>query len=281
MGANAGPQPCWIAAATMLMHTRGIVVMTPDGGPNGQAQYSARDLAEACRTLLRYHEHAYVAPGERFPRPAPTRDPRDRDVCDIHDIRDVHDLSEIRRVMAAVVDQDHEPLERWYGMRDAEVAVVWDAHLGGQPVCLLGFESKPLPHPGRAPAHGPDPISPPAAKKVARAIHAASGNRPLVILADLSGCNDSPERPWQLEHGAEIGRAVVSFQGPIVLCFVAPFQGDASLIFSTALQDDLEVAALAGTNAPAGSVHHVVAPARLRPYLVDAVERGMAKEKLG
>ncbi|HYX24093.1 MAG TPA: hypothetical protein VFC23_08060, partial [Thermoanaerobaculia bacterium] len=281
MGANAGPQPCWIAAATMLMHTRGIVVMTPDGGPNGQAQYGARDLAEACRTLLRYHEHAYVAPGERFPRPAPTRDPRDRNVCEICDVRDIRDSSEIRRLMAAVVDQDHEPLERWYGMRDAEVAVVWDAHLGGQPVCLLGFESRPLPRPGRAPAHGSDPISPPAAKKVARAIHAASGNRPLVILADLSGSGGSPERPWQLEHGAEIGRAVVSFQGPIVLCFVAPFQGDASLIFSTALQDDLEVAALAGTNAPAGSVHHVVAPARLRPYLVDAVERGMAKEKLG
>ena len=33
--------------------------------------------------------------------------------------------------MRAVVDQDHAPLERWAAMRDAEIAVVWDAHLGG------------------------------------------------------------------------------------------------------------------------------------------------------
>ena len=38
-------------------------------GPNGQAQYWAPDLAGACRVLLDYYEHAYVAPGERFPRP--------------------------------------------------------------------------------------------------------------------------------------------------------------------------------------------------------------------
>ena len=39
-------------------------------GPNGQAQYWASDLADACRVLLRYYEHTYVAPGERFPRRA-------------------------------------------------------------------------------------------------------------------------------------------------------------------------------------------------------------------
>ncbi|MBW8878756.1 MAG: biotin attachment protein [Acidobacteria bacterium] len=267
MGIPAGPQPCWIAAATMLMHARGIVITTPDGGANGQAQYSARDLAEACRTLLRYHEHAYVAPGERFPRAAPTSDPNGRDVCN---------FSEVRRLMAAVVDQDHDPLERRYGLRDAEVAVVWDAHLGGQPVCLLGFEPKPLPHLGRVPAYGPDPWTAGAAQ----AIHGASGNRPLVVLANLSGFDGSPEpaHQWQLEYGAEISRAVVSFQGPIVLCFVAPSQSEAFLVLSRALQDDLEVAVLEGANAPAGSVHHLVAPGRLRPYLVDAVERGMAKE---
>ena len=32
---------------------------------------------------------------------------------------------EIRQVMASVIDQDQEPLERWYGMRDAEIGVVW------------------------------------------------------------------------------------------------------------------------------------------------------------
>ena len=31
--------------------------------------------------LFAHYDHAYVVPGERFPRPAPTTDPRDRDVC--------------------------------------------------------------------------------------------------------------------------------------------------------------------------------------------------------
>ena len=49
-------------------------------GPNGEAQYWAPDLAAACAILLAHYEHAYVAPGERFPRRAVTTDPLDRDV---------------------------------------------------------------------------------------------------------------------------------------------------------------------------------------------------------
>ncbi len=30
-----------------------------------------------------------------------------------------------------------------------------------------------------------------------------------------------------------------------------------------------------------GSVHHIIAPERLRPYLIEAVERGMTKETAG
>ena len=104
-------QPYWNAEATMLMHTRGILVMTPKAamvltgkraldysgsvsaednqgiggydrimGLNGQAQYWARDIDEACHILLRHYDHTYVAPGERFPRRAATTDPIDRDV---------------------------------------------------------------------------------------------------------------------------------------------------------------------------------------------------------
>ena len=52
--------------------------------------------------------------------------------------------------------------------------------------------------------------------EVARALNAASGTRPVVILANLSGFDGSPEsmRKLQLEYGAEIGRAVVNFKGP-------------------------------------------------------------------
>src|SRR6185312_1180354 len=96
----------------------------------------------------------------------------------------------------------------------AETAVVWDAHLGGYPVCLIGMESRQLPRLGFVPADGPDQwtsgtLFPQSSKKVARAINAASNNRPVVLVANLSGFDGSPEsmRRLQLEYGAEIGRA--------------------------------------------------------------------------
>jgi acetyl-CoA carboxylase carboxyltransferase component len=397
----------------MLMHTRGILVMTPKAamvltgkraldysggisaednqgiggydrimGVNGQAQYWARDLDEACHILFRHYQHTYVLPGERFPRRAETTDPIDRDVqtyphnengeegfAQIGDI-----LSnttnparkkpfDIRKVMKAVIDQDHAPLERWAGMRAAETAVVWDAHLGGYPVCMIGIESQAISRFGFVPADGPDhwtagTLFPQSSKKVARAVNAASGNRPLVVLANLSGFDGSPEsmRRLQLEYGAEIGRAVVNFQGPIIFCVISRYHGGAYVVFSRALNPQIEIAALEGTyasvigGAPAaavvfagavetrtrkderlqalnqallqaeaaqraqlrsqwnelypivyseklgemavefdrvhsvhralsvGALNRIIAPASLRSYLVDAIERGMKKE---
>jgi acetyl-CoA carboxylase carboxyltransferase component len=302
VGINVGAQPYWNAEATMLLHTRGILVMTPEGamvltgkraldysggvsaednsgiggydrvmGPNGQAQYWARDIADACRILFRHYDHAYVAPGERFPRRASTTDPVDRDVRTAHHgdgfalvgeiFSEEHNPGrkrpfDVRKVMAAVIDQDRPPLERWTAMRDAEVAVVWDAHLGGYPVCLVGIESRPLPRLGFVPADGPDQwtagtLFPRASKKVARAINAASGSRPVVILANLSGFDGSPEslRELQLEYGAEIGRAVVNFDGPIVFCVISRYHGGAYVVFSRTLNESVEIAAVEGSYA--------------------------------
>jgi acetyl-CoA carboxylase carboxyltransferase component len=304
-GINVGAQPYFNAEATMLMHTRGILVMTPQSamvltgkqaldysggvsaednfgiggyerimGPNGQAQYWAHDLAGACELLLRYYEHTYVAPGERFPRRAETSDPADRDVrsaphdapdSDLETIGDIFaeetnpgrkKAFDIRSVMRAVTDADRTPLERWAAMREAEVAVVWDAHLGGRPVAMIGIESRPLPRHGAVPADGPDQwtsgtLFPQASKKVARAINAASGRRPLVILANLAGFDGSPEsmRRLQLEYGAEIGRAIVNFDGPIAFCVISRFHGGAFVVFSRKLNPDLETIALEGSHA--------------------------------
>jgi acetyl-CoA carboxylase carboxyltransferase component len=300
MGINVGGQPYWNAEATMLLHTRGILVMMPESamvltgkraldysggvsaeddlgiggyerimGKNGQAQYFASDVTDALRILLRHYDHAYVHPGERFPRRAVTSDPFDRDIGamphggELETIKDVFSATKnpgrkkpfhIRKVMAAAIDGDHEPLERWRDMRDAENAVVWDAHLGGYPVCLLGIESEPIPRKGPVPADGPSRFTggtlfPLASKKVARAINAASGCRPVVVLANLSGFDGSPEsmRGGQLEFGAEIGRAVVNFDGPIVFCVVSRFHGGAYVVFSRMLNPNLQVAALEGT----------------------------------
>ena len=304
-GINVGAQPYWNAEATMLMHTKGILVMTPDSamvltgkqsldfsggvsaednfgiggydrvmGPNGQAQYWAPDLAGAFGVLLAHYDHTYVVPGESRPRRAPTADPSDRDVSsfphqapesDFTSVGEIFSATanpdrkkafDIRTVMRALSDQDHPTLERWAGMADAETAVVQDAHLGGYPVCLLGIESRPIPRRGFPPTDGPDvytagTLFPRSSKKAARAINAASRNRPLVVLANLSGFDGSPDsmRNLQLEYGAEIGRAIVNFDGPIVFCVISRYHGGAFVVFSKALNPNMTVLALEGSYA--------------------------------
>jgi acetyl-CoA carboxylase carboxyltransferase component len=412
-GINVGGQPYWNAEATMLMHTRGILIMTPASamvltgkqaldfsggvsaddnfgiggyervmGPNGQAQYWAPTLPEACELLLRHYEYTYVAPGERFPRRSESRDRADRDIrpfphepipdCDFTVVGDVFSPThnperkrpfDIRSVMRSVTDIDCEPLERWKDWRGGESSVVWDARVGGISVCMLGLESRPVPRRGYVPADGPPSwtsgtLFPQASRKTARAVTSASGNRPLLVLANLSGFDGSPEsmRHWQLEYGAEIGRAVTNFKGPIVFVVISRYHGGAFVVFSKALNPQLEVVAvegafasviggapaaatvfarevrtrvesdprvveakraladLAGTDATEqrllvaeiteqvrseklgeaaaefdsihtieralemGSVDRIIPAAQLRPYVIDALERGMARD---
>ena len=152
-------------------------------------------------------------------------------------------------------------------MADADTAVVQDAHVGGYPVCLLGIESRSVRRRGFPPTDGPDTYTagtlfPRSSKKAARAINAASGNRPLVVLANLSGFDGSPEsmRNLQLEYGAEIGRAIVNFRGPIVFCVISRYHGGAFVVFSKALNPNMTVLALEGSfasvigGAPAAAV---------------------------
>ncbi|WBB63116.1 ATP-grasp domain-containing protein [Streptomyces sp. WMMC500] len=304
-GVNVGAQPYWNAEATMLMHTRGVLVMTPDSamvltgkrsldfsggvsaednfgiggydrvmGPNGQAQYWAPDLQAARDVLLSYYDHSYVLPGETGPRRAATTDPVDRDVSDFPHVAEGSDFTtvgeifsaatnpdrkkpfDIRTVMRALADQDHAVLERWADMAEAETAVVQDVHLGGRPVCLVGIESRSVQRRGFPPTDGPDAYTagtlfPRSSKKVARAVNAASGNRPLVVLANLSGFDGSPEsmRELQLEYGAEIGRAIVNFRGPIVFCVISRYHGGAFVVFSKALNPGMTVLAVDGSYA--------------------------------
>jgi acetyl-CoA carboxylase carboxyltransferase component len=159
--------------------------------------------------------------------------------------------------MRAVMDQDCTPLERWAAMHEAEIALVWDTYVGGYACTMIGIDSKPISRGGGfIPGDGPDAwtggtLFPLSSKKVARAINAASGVRPVVVLANLSGFDGSPEsmRKLQLEYGAEIGRAVVNFRGPLVFCVIARYHGGAYVVFSRTLNASLEVAALEGSYA--------------------------------
>jgi acetyl-CoA carboxylase carboxyltransferase component len=56
-------------------------------------------------------------------------------------------------------------------------------------------------------------------------------------------------REWQLEFGAEIGRAIVNFDGPIVFCVVSRYHGGAFVVFSQKLNENLETVALEGAHA--------------------------------
>ncbi|MEV4151333.1 biotin carboxylase N-terminal domain-containing protein [Amycolatopsis sp. NPDC049691] len=315
-GINVGAQPYWNAEATMLMHTKGILVMTPDSamvltgkqaldfsggvsaednfgiggydrvmGPNGQAQYWAPNLPAAREVLMAHYDHTYVVPGETGPRKVGTNDPIDRDVSsfphaivgsDFTTVGEIFSAEhnpdrkkpfDIRTVMRALSDQDHPVLERWAGMADADTAAVQDVHIGGRPVCLVGIESRSVPRRGFPPTDGPDTYTagtlfPRSSKKTARAINAASGNRPLVVLANLSGFDGSPEslRKLQLEYGAEIGRAIVNFEGPIVFTVISRYHGGAFVVFSKALNPNMTVLALEGSfasvlgGAPAAAV---------------------------
>ena len=106
-GVNVGAQSYFDALATMLMHTRGALIMTPGAsmvltgrasleasggvaaedevgiggyerimGPSGQAQYFAVDLGDAYRILYDHYRYTYVVPGERGPRASKSADPR-------------------------------------------------------------------------------------------------------------------------------------------------------------------------------------------------------------
>jgi acetyl/propionyl-CoA carboxylase alpha subunit/acetyl-CoA carboxylase carboxyltransferase component len=303
-GINVGGQPYWNAEATMLMHTRGILVMTPASamvltgkqaldfsgavsaednfgiggydrvmGLNGQAQYWAPSFPAACAVLMRHYALSYVVPGERFPRRRPTIDAADRDVCASphaalaeSPFRSIGDLFsaelnaerkqpfDMRSVMRAVADSDSPPLERWKDLAEGDTAIVWDTTIGGIPVCLLGLESHKVTRKGFVPADGPPAwtagtLFPHSSRKTARAINATSGNRPLVVLANLSGFDGSPEsmRRRQLEYGAEIGRAVTNFKGPIVFVVVSRYHGGAFVVFSKALNASMEIAAVEGS----------------------------------
>ncbi|MFP4644541.1 MAG: carboxyl transferase domain-containing protein [Spirochaetales bacterium] len=300
-GINVGAQSYWNAEATMLMHTRGLLIMTEHaamlltgkkaldfsgsvsaednigiGGvervmePNGQAQIRVRDLNEAYEVLFRHYDLTWVKPGRRFPERRESSDPTERDVAverytdafgqGFTTIGDIFSQRlnperkkpfDMRQLMRAVVDRDQPFLERWRNMRDAETAIVWESRIGGYAAGLIGIESRALSRIGEVPHDGPESWSggtlfPVSSKKIARGLNAFSGRVPAVILANLSGFDGSPEslRKLQLEYGAEIGRAIVNFDGPVIFVVVARYHGGAYVVFSKRLNSMLKSAAI-------------------------------------
>ncbi|SMF56488.1 carboxyl transferase domain-containing protein [Pseudobacteriovorax antillogorgiicola] len=337
-GINVGAQSYWNAEATMLQHTRGLLIMTEEGtmvltgkkaldfsgsvsaednigiggaekimSPNGQAQFRVKDLAEAYRLLFRHYHIAYSSPQIPYGKIRESRDEIERDVCEfpyqdplnqgfksIGDILGKGNLErkkpfDMRQVMTALRDQDSDYIERWKHMRDAETAIVWESQVGGYSVGMIGIESRPLKRFGDIPNDGPDSwtggtLYPLSSKKVSRAINAFSDRLPVVVLANLSGFDGSPEslRKLQLEYGAEIGRAVVNFKGPLIFVVVARYHGGAYVVFSKTLNPNMKVVAIENTfasvigGAPAAAVvfpRQVLKNTFSDPQIVSAQEK--------
>ena len=303
-GINVGAQSYWNAESTMLMHTKGVLIMTPEAsmvltgkkaldfsggvsaedergiggferimGPNGQAQFRATDLGDAYRILFEVYHHTYHLHGQTVPTQA-TSDSSVRNIClypyhnansDFQRIGEIFSTDHnrerkkpfaIRPVMQSLIDQDSTPLERYTNLYQGESSVVWYAHIGGVAVTLLGIESQAILRRGRIPTDGPDTwtggtLFPQSSKKISRAINAASGIHPIVVLANLSGFDGSPEslRLLQLEYGAEIGRAVVNCASPIIFVVIGRYHGGAYVVFSKDLNPKITALAVEGSYA--------------------------------
>ena len=139
-GINVGAQPYWNAEATMLMHTRGILVMTPDSamvltgkqaidysggvsaednfgiggygrimGPNGEAQYWAPSLAGRLRRAVRPLRPDVPGAGRALAAPrADDDDPVDRDVRPSrHDVEGV-EFTTVGDIFSATANPDRK-----------------------------------------------------------------------------------------------------------------------------------------------------------------------------
>ncbi len=339
MGTNVGAQSYWNSEATMLMHCRGLLIMTKDasmiltgkkaldfagsvsgennlaiGGcenimlPNGEAQIVAEDLEHAYSILWHYYQLSYSRVGEKVKAIATTdsirrhvgQSPYVDDLGQgFKTIGDIFSQEynperkkpfDMRQVMRAVIDEDCQPLERWKFMQHAETAIVWHARIGGEACGVIGIESHPLIRYGFVSFDGPTnyaggTLYPQSSKKVARAVNSFSGKVPLIVIANLSGFDGSPEslRRNQLEWGAEIGRAIVNFQGPILFVVVSRYHGGAYVVFSKALNENLRTIALKGSfasvigGAPAAAV---VFPGQVRKSVYADGRIVEAQEKL-
>jgi acetyl-CoA carboxylase carboxyltransferase component len=233
-------------------------------GPNGQAHHKAATMIDAYRMVFSHHSLCSLRRDERAPVVA-SSDPLDRDItvdrytesepfATIGEVlgKTTHPSRKqafaMRLVMGSVVDRDAPVLERWTDMADARGTIVWDSRIGGSPVSVIGIEARPVKSDTGDHWLSASTLHPEGSRKVAKAINAASGNRPVVVLASLSGFDGSARsmKGRQLEFGAEIARAVTNFEGPLVVVVLGRFHGGAYVVFSKALNPNVRILALDG-----------------------------------
>jgi acetyl-CoA carboxylase carboxyltransferase component len=233
-------------------------------GPNGQAHHLAENIIDAYRMVFAHHtlctrrsdQSAAIVNSHDSVERDLTKDPYNEpepfdtvgEILLAESHSDRKQAFAIRPVLDSLVDRDAPVLERWTDMADAEGAVVWDSRIGGVPTTVIGIESRPYQSTtGRWLSGGV--LHPEGSRKIAKALNAASGNRPAVVMANLAGFDGSATSMLgrQLEFGAEIARAVTNFEGPLVVVVLGRFHGGAYVVFSKALNRNVKILALDGT----------------------------------
>ena len=157
-GINVGAQSYWDALATMLMHTKGALIMTPEAsmvltgsaalaasgsvsaedevtigghervmGPNGQAQYFARRSAHRVPDARTGTTSSPTwCPGETAPRKHATTDPSDRDVREAAYVANpAHGAAHDFTLVGDIFDDEKNPgRKRAFSMRALMRAVI-------------------------------------------------------------------------------------------------------------------------------------------------------------
>lgn len=262
-------------------------------GPNGQAQIHALDLVEAYQKLYSFYRLCYLSPTQTRVQFRTTKDSTTRDIGSSpypsalkHPFTQIaHIFSSmnqerkrpfsVKPIMEALKDHDDIHLERWGAWEGAETVVVWQCRVAGFATTMIGIENQSIQRLSPS-IDGPrqwqgGTLYPQASRKLARALNASQSRYPVVILANLSGFDGSPEslRLGQLEYGSEIAQAVQRFTCPIYFIILSRYHGGAYVVFSKQLNPMLEAIAIEGSYAsvigggPAASiilkrdVHHL------------------------
>jgi acetyl-CoA carboxylase carboxyltransferase component/biotin carboxyl carrier protein len=240
-------------------------------GPVGQAAFGVQDITAAWALLRRRMENPAAI--ENDPRPAladtllfaSTPDQSANALLKIGDVFDDEKNKGRRRawpvapLLHRVLDIEPDgsgPLCPWSAWVEARQAVVMWGRIAGRRVTLIGVDNQATEAEwessraqGQTFAAGT--LYPASSRKIARAIHAASGREPVIVFANMAGFDGSA---WslaagQLEFGAEVATAVATCESPILVVVLTRYHGGAFVVFSRQLNPVLQSIAIKGSQA--------------------------------
>lgn len=240
-------------------------------GPVGQATFGVQDIGAAWELLRRRLEIPAKAESDHRPALADTRLYETNPESSENGLRTIGDVFDdaknpgrrqawpIAPLMSRLLDVEAgaaQPLCPWSAWVEARQAVVMWGRIAGRRVTLIGVDNQATDAEwesslaqGQTFAAGT--LYPASSRKIARAIHSASGREPVIVFANMAGFDGSA---WslaagQLEFGAEVATAVATCESPILVVVLTRYHGGAFVVFSRQLNPNLHSIAIKGSQA--------------------------------